>query len=133
MIAQQTSDSIYQIVGAAYEVQHEIGYGLLEAVYNEAICIELQKRGVNVHSEVEVPIFYKGEKMKKHYRLDLLCDNIIVELKVVDELKSEHRFQLFNYMRLTNIPYGLLINFGKKMVESERYQLDMETRKVVYF
>ncbi|MGM9810482.1 MAG: GxxExxY protein [Paludibacteraceae bacterium] len=133
MIARHTSDSIYQIVGAAYEVQHEIGYGLLEAVYNEAMRMELQKRNVNVQSEVEVPIYYKGEKMKKHYRVDLLCDNIIIELKVVDELTSEHRFQLFNYMRLTNIPYGLLINFGKKMVESERYQLDMETRKVTYF
>lgn len=133
MIAPQTSDFIYQIIGAAYEVQHEIGYGLLEAVYNEAMCMELQKRNVNVQSEVEVPIYYKGEKMKKRYRLDLLCENIIIELKVADALTSEHRFQLFNYMRLTNMQYGLLINFGKKMVESERYQLDMETRKVTYF
>ncbi len=116
---------VYDIVGAAMEVHKELKKGLLEAVYNEALCMELTKQGVVYSSEVELPIFYKGEPMYKKYRMDIVCSGVIVELKAVDALTAEHRAQLFNYLRLTQKPVGLLINFGENQLHFEKYYYDI--------
>lgn len=114
-------DLAYEVIGAAMEVHRTLGSGLLEAVYSEALHIELCNRGVNNAIEVEVPCYYKGQRMEKSYRMDMVVGDICVEMKAVTELSSQHRAQLFNYLRLTCMPVGLLINFGGLSLEGERY------------
>ena len=110
----QTYDALlYKIVGAAMAVHSELKYGLLEPVYQEALCIELGQRGLEFCAEEHIPIYYKGVLLKKQYRMDIVCGDIIVELKSVEKLKSEHTAQLLNYLKATNLPLGVLINFGE--------------------
>lgn len=122
-------DSVYKIIGAAMEVHGEIGYGLLEPVYQEALSRELDIRHIDNVREKEIEIYYKGVRMDKFYKMDLVVDDIIVELKAVESVTSEHRAQLFNYLRLTQKPIGVLINFGEKNLHSERYIYDKNTNE----
>lgn len=103
------------------EVHRVLGGGLLEAIYNEALYWELIDRGLNCEREKHVPCYYKDCQLEKHYQMDLVVDDVIIELKSVSELNSAHREQLFNYLRLTRMPIGLLINFGQSSLQGERY------------
>ena len=107
-------DLVYKIIGAAMEVHGVLGYGLLEPVYQEALSRELSIRHIDNVREKEIDIYYRGVKMDKLYKMDLVVDDIIVELKAAESVASEHRAQLFNYLRLTQKPIGILINFGEK-------------------
>lgn len=122
-------DLVYKIIGAAMEVHGELGYGLLEPVYQEALSRELSIRHIDNVREKEIEIYYKGVKMDKFYKMDLVVDDIIVELKAVESVTSEHRVQLFNYLRLTQKPIGILINFGESNLHSERYVFDKESNE----
>ncbi len=124
-------DLVYKIVGAAMEVHNELNWGLLEPVYNEALHRELKNQGIESQCEVSVPCYYKGEQMDKYYRLDLVVGDIIVELKSVTELIPAHRAQLFNYLRLTKKPMGILFNFGEESLRTERYAFDSATNECV--
>lgn len=105
----------YVIVGAAIEVQNELGCGFAELVYHEALNIELNLRNIPYETEKLITITYKGYQLERTYKADLVCyDNIVVELKAVDKLKTEHTSQLLNYLKATNLPLGILINFGEK-------------------
>ena len=127
------ADLIYGIVGAAHEVHNELHYGLSEAVYEEALCLELSEQGIAVSHQVDLPVFYKEHQLDKHYRLDIVVENdIIIELKAVDKILSEHRAQLFNYLRITQKPIGLLLNFGKS-VYVEKYIYDADSNDVSFF
>ena len=112
---------IYSVIGAAMEVHRVLGGGLLEPIYNEALFIELRERGIDCEREKQIPCFYKNRKLEKHYQMDLVVDDVIIELKSVSELIPTHREQLFNYLRLTQMPMGLLINFGQSSLQGERY------------
>ncbi|HJC93065.1 MAG TPA: GxxExxY protein [Candidatus Phocaeicola excrementigallinarum] len=102
-----------EIIGAAIEVHKELGPGLLECVYETCLIRELQRKGLEVKSQVPVPLFYKGEKLDKEFRLDLLVeDKVVVELKAIDEIKDIHEVQLVTYLKLTGKKLGLLINFN---------------------
>ena len=109
-----TTDEItYEIRGAIYDVYKELGPGLLESVYEEALCFELEQRGLNVERQVQVPIQYKGNELKTELRLDLLVeDKVIVELKSVEEMKKVFSKQLLTYLRLMDKKMGLLVNFN---------------------
>ena len=122
-------DLVYKIIGAAMEVHGVLGYGLLEPVYQEALSRELSIRHIDNVREKEIDIYYKGMKMDKLYKRDLVVDDIIVELKAVESVTSEHRAQLFNYLRLTQKPIGILINFGESNLHSERYVFDKESNE----
>ena len=122
-------DLVYRIIGAAMEVHGELGYGLLEPVYQEALSRELSIRHIDNVREKEIETYYKGVKMDKFYKMDLVVDDIIIELKAVESVASEHRAQLFNYLRLTQKPIGVLINFGEKNLHSERYIYDKDTNE----
>lgn len=123
---------VYDIIGSAMAVHRELNWGLLEAVYNEALYIELLEKGINCESEKMLPCFYKGHRMEKSYKMDLVVnDEVIFELKSVKELLPAHRAQLFNYMRLTKKPVGLLINFGQPSLQGERYAYIEETNECV--
>ena len=124
-------DLVYNIIGAAMEVHSELNWGLLEAVYNEALHIELSDRGIENEREQNLPCFYKNHVMEKRYQMDIVVGDIIIELKSVDELTSVHRAQLFNYLRLTKKPIGLLINFGQESLQGERYAYDKLTNECI--
>ncbi len=103
----------YEIRGAIYDVYKELGPGLLESVYEESLCFELEQRGLNVERQVQVPIRYKGNMLKTELRLDLLVeDKVIVELKSVEEMKKVFSKQLLTYLRLMDKKIGLLVNFN---------------------
>ncbi|MCQ2263730.1 MAG: GxxExxY protein [Bacteroidales bacterium] len=118
---------MYNIVGAAMEVYNTLGRGMEEAVYQEAMQIEMALRDISFEREVWFDAFYKDCKMKKRYRADLVVNDVIVELKSVCCLTSDHRAQLFNYMRLTKQKRGILMNFGGRSFAAERYWYREET------
>ena len=121
---------VYRTIGAAMEVHQEMNWGLLEPLYNEALHLELQAKGIPHETLKNIPCFYKNQKMEKHYQMDLVVQNdVIVELKSVSKLIPAHRAQLFNYMRLTRMPIGLLINYGQSKLQGERYGLDPLTNE----
>ncbi len=124
-------DIVYRVIGAAMNVHTEMGNGLLEPLYQEALNVELIDRGIFNEREKEVKCYYKKHLLEKTYKMDLLIGDIIVELKSVKELLPEHRAQLFNYMRLTKKTIGLLINFGKSSLQGERYGFIEETNECV--
>jgi len=118
-------DESYAIRGAVFEVYKEMGCGFLEAVYQECLEKELNKQGVPFVAQRELQLLYKGEPLKQTYRPDLICyEQIIVELKAVTEIAPEHKAQLINYLKATNLKLGLLINFGSyPKVEIVRFAL----------
>jgi GxxExxY protein len=104
----------YQIRGAVWDVYNDLGPGLLESVYEEALCYELEQRGLKVERQKPVPIVYKGNVLKTDLRLDLMVeDKIIIELKSVEELKPVFYKQTKTYLKLMNKRIGLLVNFGE--------------------
>lgn len=108
-----TDSLTYKIIGCAMEVYKQLGPGLLESVYEQALVHELKLNDIPVDSQVEVKVNYKGINITDNLRLDLLVDDsVIVELKSVEELKPIHHKQLLTYLRLMNKKVGLLINFN---------------------
>jgi GxxExxY protein len=108
-----------QIVDAAVQVHKNLGPGLLESVYRECLVYELQKRGLRVEVEVQVPIIYDGVPLKSALRLDLLVDGeVIVELKSIEDVLAVHRAQLLSYLKLTNKRLGLLLNFNVPLIKN---------------
>jgi GxxExxY protein len=104
---------VYAIIGAAIEVHRELGAGFLEAVYQEALEIELQIRGISFKPQQSLAIFYKGQQLEKVYIADIICyEQIIVELKALARLSGIEEAQLLNYLKTTGMRIGLLINFG---------------------
>ncbi len=106
-------EEAYAIYGAAIDVHKELGPGFLEAVYQEALEIELHSRGIPFESQKSLPIHYKGRLLKKEYIADLVCyGKIIVELKSIKELSEREEAQTINYLKATGLRLGLLLNFG---------------------
>jgi len=104
-------DEGYKLMGAAFEVYNEQGYGLGEEIYQESLEMELESRAIPLQPKHELRCFYKGQPLNKRYVPDLFVfEHIIVELKAVSVLAAEHEAQLINYLRLTNQPVGYLIN-----------------------
>ncbi len=131
-------EEVYAIVGAAMTVYNELGSGFLEAVYQEALEIELRDRGIPFESQKELRILYKGRPLKKTYNCDLLCyDKIMIELKSEERLINKDRGQLHNYLKATNLELGLLVNFGssdklewERWVRSHQFaQIGVDSRK----
>lgn len=109
----------YQIRGAIFEVYNTLGPGLLETVYEEALCYELHQRGLKVERQLEVPIRYKEASLSTPLRLDVIVeDQIIIELKSVKELLDVHYKQLLTYLRLMNKSLGILVNFNTDDISS---------------
>ena len=109
------------IIGAAMEVFNQLGSGFLEAVYQEAMEIELRMRGVVFEAMKPLTICYKGVPLKKLYVADLICEGpVLVELKAIETLTSRDEAQLLNYLKATGIRVGLIINFGGESLEWKR-------------
>ena len=106
-----------EVIGAAIEVHRELGPGLLESIYREALAMELAARGLTVNRELEVPILYKGRMLMSSLRLDMLVNAlIVVEVKSVEHIVSVHEAQLLSYLRLSGKRLGLLINFNSPVL-----------------
>ncbi len=108
-----------QIIQAAIAVHKALGPGLLESVYQKCMVIELDRMGIRVESELELPIFYRDQKITDlGFRIDLLVESvIIVELKSVEAVKPVHKKQLLTYLRLAEKEIGLLINFNEVLLK----------------
>lgn len=127
-------DYLYDVVGAIYETQRELGPGLNEYVYQEGLEMEFKSRDIFYEREKEFHPTYRGVKMEATYRLDFVCYcSIIVECKAVKKITTEHRAQLFNYMRLTKTRAGILVNFAKRYMELERYFYNPDTSEMLSY
>ena len=103
----------HAVVGAAIEVHRHLGAGLLESLYESALCRELWLRGMAAERQVSLPLAYKGAELGSSLRLDVVVEKlVIVEVKAVESLVPVHRSQVLTYLKLTGFPVGLLINFN---------------------
>ena len=106
-------DESYAIIGACFDVYNELGSGFLEAVYQEALSLELQTRKIPFVEQPKLEIDYKGARLSQHYEPDFVTHSkIIIEIKAVKSLDDVHRAQLHNYLKATSFKLGFLINFG---------------------
>jgi len=106
-----------KVIGAAIEVHKQLGPGLLESAYEKCLSFELETAGLDVRNQVELPVRYKGMKLDTGYRIDLLIpEQLIIELKAVDQLLPVHEAQILTYMKLAKISKGLLINFHTRLL-----------------
>jgi GxxExxY protein len=113
LIQHPTNPISEKTIGAAIEVHRHLGPGLLEATYQTCLCRELELRQIAYHSQIALPIEYKGVQIARGYVIDLLVeDTLIVEIKSVDKLLPIHSSQLMTYMRLQGVSAGLLMNFN---------------------
>ena len=120
-MTRQEYKDIYEVVGTAMEVYNTLGRGMAEPIYQEAFAVEMRKRGMDFEREKQLRLYYKDVLLEKTYYADFYYKGIIVELKSVEEIVSDHRAQLFNYMRMTKHNRGVLLNYGEKGLHTERY------------
>ena len=116
----------YDFMGAAFEVYNEQGYGMAEEIYQQSLEIELGLRNILFVSKAELDVYYKNNLLNTKYRPDLLVfSEIVVELKSLKELCSDHEAQLFNYMRISRKRVGYLVNYGcRDGLQWKRFILD---------
>lgn len=128
----ELKNHVYDIVGALHAVHYELGAGINEYCYQEALAIELSDRGISFEREKTFHPDYKGHPLNAVYRIDFLCKgDVIVECKAVSALTSTHRAQLFNYMRLLKVPCGIIVNFFPRFATIERYFYDADSRQIM--
>jgi len=114
-------DITYEIRGAAFTVNKILGSGFLEKVYENALLVELKKRGLKAASQVPLKVTYKDEIVGDYFADIIVEDRILVELKTVENLNKIHVAQLLNYLKATGIHLGLLINFFHPKVDIKRF------------
>jgi len=114
------NDLSHAIIGAAIEVHRELGGpGLLESLYEEALASELESQGLRAERQIEVPVYYKGQKLSKTFRIDMLVnDLVLMECKATEEDHEIYRSQCLTYLKLTDKRLGLVINFGQKLLKN---------------
>jgi GxxExxY protein len=111
-----------EIIAAFYEVHKQLGCGFLEGVYQEALALEFSLRKIPFQREKKLNISYKGFELDKCYQADFICyDKIIVELKALSALSSEHDAQVLNYLKVTGLKVALLVNFGEQSLKFKRF------------
>ncbi|NLX22304.1 MAG: GxxExxY protein [Phycisphaerae bacterium] len=105
------------VVDAAFRVHSTLGPGLLEKVYETCLAYELRKRGLTVHTQVELPVIYDGVHLDAGMRIDMIvAENLLIELKAVEMILPVHKAQLLTYLKLTGHRLGLLINFNVPII-----------------
>jgi len=126
MSLQLYKERMYNIIGAAMTLYNELGSGYSESIYQECLSVICSEKGIPWEREKMLKMYFHDVELEKTYKADFVCyDDIIVELKAVKELLSEHRAQLFNYMRITDTRFGILINFGEpSRLHAEKYMFN---------
>ncbi len=113
-----------KIIGCAIAVHRELGPGLLESIYEEALCLELAESGLVFNRQIELPVVYKGTLLSGSFRADIVVeDSIVLELKCVDTIISVHKAQLLSYMRLGSWKIGLLLNFKSTILKNGIFRM----------
>jgi GxxExxY protein len=111
----------YRVVGLAMEVYNELGYGFLEKVYENALMYLLQKAGMHAEQQKAIPVLFRGETVGDYCADIIVEDKILLELKSAEAIVNGHRSQILNYLKATRMELGILLNFGKKGLEYERF------------
>jgi len=109
-----------RVIGCAFEVSNTLGAGFFENVYEKALCVELEKSGLNFQCQKSVIVKYKDILVGEYITDIVVEDSLLLELKAVKSLCSEHEAQLMNYLKATGLSYGLLLNFGKPKLGIKR-------------
>jgi len=120
------------IIGVFYEVYNELGHGFLESVYERAFEVALTSKGLNVLRQIQVPVWFRGQKVGDFVADVLVNKSVLLELKAARTLDSAHEAQLLNYLRATEIEVGILFNFGIKP-EFRRLAFDNSRKQVQHF
>jgi GxxExxY protein len=116
----EINDLTYQIRGAIFAVYNELGPGLLESYYEQALCYELKDRSIPIQTQIPVRPSYKGRPMDLGFRIDIMADDqIIIEIKSVEVLHDVHKKQLLTYLKVTKKRMGILINFNAARIEDK--------------
>jgi GxxExxY protein len=111
----------YALIGAAMEVHKHLGHGFLEAVYQEALALELTAREIPFHREVSLPVKYKTQFLQSSYRADFVCfESVILELKAISQLTGADESQTINALKATGLQRTLLVNFGAPSLDYKR-------------
>ncbi len=112
----------FAIIGACMAVHNELGHGFLEAVYQEALAIEFNRRGIPFVREKSIIISYAGQQLATRYDADFLCfDSVLLEMKAVGDLIPKHEAQTIHYLKATGCERGLLVNFGTTRLQYKRF------------
>lgn len=113
----------YKIRGAVFKVYDELGPGLLESVYEAALCYQMEKDGLKVENQLKVDVYYDNHLLPLDYRLDILVeDKVIIELKSVEDIYPVHFKQLLSYLKLANKHLGILVNFNTDNINKSIYR-----------
>jgi GxxExxY protein len=124
---EQRDPQTYEIIGACMAVHRELGHGFLEPVYQAALEVEFKCRNIPHEREKHLPVFYRRVRLDTHYEADFVCyGDVIVELKALSALASDHDAQVINYLKATGIERGLLVNFGAAKLQFKRLILSRE-------
>jgi GxxExxY protein len=119
MIDERTEEIAKIIVNSAFKVHKNLGPGLLERVYEVCLAYEIEKAGLNVQSQIDVPIIYDGVTLKEKLRLDLIVENsVIVEVKAVETVNPVWQAQIISHLKLTDNQLGFLINFNVPLIKN---------------
>ena len=116
-------DLSYEIIGVAMEVHRELGSGFLEKVYENALMVLLNERGIKAEQQKEIKVYFRGAIIGNYIADILIEDSIIVELKTVERIVDIHRAQVMNYLKATRLKLAMIINFKNKSLEYERIVL----------
>jgi GxxExxY protein len=119
-IADNLDELTYKINGAVFEVNRILGAGFLEKVYENALILELKKRGLKAESQIPISVNYKGEVVGEYLADILVEDKVIMELKTVEKVQKVYEAQLLNYLKATGIKIGLLVNFKHPQADIKR-------------
>ena len=124
----EIDDVTYAINGAVFEVNKILGPGFLEKVYENAMLVELSKRGIKAESQVPINVSFKDQQVGEYVADLFVEDKVIVELKTVNQLEKIHEAQLLNYLKATGINVGLLVNFRHEKAEIKRQVFNLPER-----
>ena len=124
-MGEQRDPQTYAMISAGMYVHSELGCGFVELPYQEAMLVEMRFRSIPFVREPSLPIQYRGESLPCRYEPDFICyDEVVLELKAVEKLTDKHRSQVINYLKVSKLQRGLLMNFGAEKLEYERIVLN---------
>lgn len=112
----------HRVIGSAYKVHNTLGFGFLEKVYENALKLELKRRGIYVQQQVRLPVWYEGQQVGVYFPDLWIETQLIIEIKAAVALAPEHEMQLVHYLAATGIDHGLLINFGEKVQIKRKFR-----------
>jgi GxxExxY protein len=122
-----------KVLGACFEVMNELGAGFLEGVYQKALLIALQQKGIKAIPQFPLEVSFRGQVIGNYFADILVEDKIIIELKTVSVLIPEHQAQVINYLKATGIEVGLLVNFARPKLEYKRVSFEKTLKSQTNF